>query len=210
MVFMADSVRAAAVAKDLKIDVGLHLNLSERFSDPSVGDDIRKAHDSVRSFLMRSRYSLIVYNPFLRSQFFQVVRAQIQAFERLFEHPPSHVDGHQHMHLCTNALFDNLLPTGAKVRRSFSFRRGEKTILNRAYRAVVDQRLAQRHRLTDYFFALASNLSTERLRKVFDLSRTGAVELMCHPEVVEEHNVLMSDDFRELIATVPCGSYASL
>ena len=44
------------------------------------------------------------------------------------------------MHLATNVLAQRILPAGFKVRRSFSFQAGEKSSVNRWYRAAVDRR----------------------------------------------------------------------
>jgi predicted glycoside hydrolase/deacetylase ChbG (UPF0249 family) len=210
MVFMADSARGAEMATALKIDVGLHINFSEEFSAPSVPKSVIEAQTAIRHFLKMSRYALLLYNPFLRRQFALVLHAQIEEFERIYGRAPSHMDGHQHMHLCSNSLVDHLLPSGMKIRRSFSFAPGEKGVINRAYRAFVDCQLAKRHRLTDYFFALSLNLQRERLSSIFNLAKDRSVELMAHPQVDQELECLMGDEFARMTADVPLGSYASL
>jgi hypothetical protein len=93
------------------------------------------------------------------------------------------------MHLCANVLWGSLLPRGVVVRRSFSFRPGQKGRLNRMYRAVVDRRLARRHRVTDFFFSLPP-LYPERLHEMFRLARSAAVEVETHPVNPEEHRFL--------------------
>ncbi|MGI9087593.1 MAG: ChbG/HpnK family deacetylase [Chthoniobacterales bacterium] len=210
MVFMADSERGARIARELKIDVGLHINFSEEFSAAAVSPEVRGAHRAIRRFLKSSRYALLLYNPFLRRQFALVLRAQLEEFERLFERAPSHLDGHQHLHLCSNSLIDRLLPPGTKVRRSFSFRVGEKGLVNRAYRGLIDRALVKRHPVTDYFFALSQNLQTDRLARVVRLAHDHAVELMAHPEVAGEFERLLGDEFAEQIAPVRLGSYQDL
>jgi chitin disaccharide deacetylase len=210
MVFMEDSTRAAQLARDIKIDVGLHLNLSEDFTCLHVPDELRKAHTAIRRFLKANRYALVFYNPFLRQQFSLVLRAQTNEFARLYGKPPSHIDGHQHMHLCSNVLFDQLISTGTKVRRSFSFQRGEKSFVNRIYRSLVDRHLLKRHRITDYFFALSSNLSRERLKMLVRLATQHSVELMTHTELARERECLLGDEFAKLIASAPLGNYSLL
>ena len=80
-----------------------------------------------------------------------MVAAQIDEFRRLYGADPSPAgDGHHHMHLCANVLYQGLLPQGTVVRRNFSFQPGEKSIFNRTYRRVVDGRLARRHRLVEF------------------------------------------------------------
>ncbi len=210
MVFMDDSERAAGQALAAGIDLGLHINLSERFTGHSVPSRLREYHNRICRFLTTSKYALLVYHPFLRRQFQYVLEAQHAEFLRLYDREPSHLDGHQHMHLASNILLDNLLPGGTKVRRSFSFRPGEKNGLNRWYRSLVDRRLARRHRMTDYFFALSQHLSLDRLKRVFELAQTANVELMTHPHVQNEYDFLLSDEFGSAVSTTRLAGYDAL
>ena len=50
MVFMADSERAAAVAANTGIGIGLHVNFSEQFSSPNVPEKLCAAHRRIRRF----------------------------------------------------------------------------------------------------------------------------------------------------------------
>lgn len=210
MVFMEDSARGAELGKACGLDIGLHLNFSEDFTGDSVSPSLRAAQTALRRFLKANRFALLFYHPFLARHFSLVLRAQMEEFERLYGAIPSHLDGHQHMHLASNVLFDKLLPPATKVRRSFSFARDEKSPMNRAYRSLVDRHLRKRHRITDYFFALASNLSASQLNRIIDFATHSSVELMTHPEVKCEFKCLMSDDFSRLLANVRMGSYTSL
>src|SRR5215470_19308992 len=162
MVFMTDSERASEAASGAGLDVGLHVNLSEEFSAGSVPKELRKAHDQIRRFLTAHKYALLIFNPLLIRQFEFVFATQLAEFNRLYGRSPSHLDGHQHLHLATNMLVQRVLPKGAKVRRSFSFRRGEKSFVNRWYRSMVDRSLMRRHHVTDYFFSLSDHLPPER------------------------------------------------
>lgn len=195
MAFMADSDRAAALAAQCGLPIGLHLNLSEHFSAMGVVASLRAAHDRICSFLKAGRYAPVLYHPLLRRDFTHVVEAQFEEFRRLYEREPAHVDGHQHMHLCTNVLLQCLLPRGIRVRRNFSFGPDEKSRINRRYRAHVDQALAGRHPLTTHFFSLSQQMARSRLDAVFDLSRHSDVELMIHPAWQHEFDVVMSDSF---------------
>lgn len=210
MVFMGDSERGARLVLDAGIDAGLHLNFSEAFTAPTVPEGLRQAQRQLARFLRAGRYALIFYHPFLRRQFWLVLKAQMDEFGRFFGRAPSRLDGHQHMHLASNILIDHLLPEGTKVRRSFSFAAGEKGSLNRTYRRLVDQSLARRHRITDYFFALSQNLTTERLRRVVELARSSEVELMTHPESPREFARLMSEDYLRVIEAASLPTYNSV
>ncbi len=110
MVFMEDSHRAADLAKDEGIDAGLHLNFSQGFTGRVPGWPLRKHHDRIARFLSISKYALIFYNPGLRREFLYDYQAQLEEFQRLYGRAPSHFDGHQHMHLCTNMLLNRVIP----------------------------------------------------------------------------------------------------
>jgi predicted glycoside hydrolase/deacetylase ChbG (UPF0249 family) len=206
MVFMMDSERASAAG----LDVGLHVNFSEEFSASSVPEKLRKAHDQIRSFLNANKYALLIFNPLLIQQFETVFVAQLAEFNRLYGRAPSHLDGHQHLHLATNMLVQRVLPTGAKVRRSFSFRHGEKSFVNRWYRSAVDRSLMLRHRVTNYFFSLSDHLTPERFERVISLARRSDVELMVHPHRPAEYAFLMGDAYGEALSKVRLAGYDAL
>jgi predicted glycoside hydrolase/deacetylase ChbG (UPF0249 family) len=210
MVFMEDSARAARLTSGIDLDVGLHLNLSQPFTAPGVPSSVRRSHGSIVRFLSASKYAVIVYQPMLRRAFRDVVGAQLDEFARLYGRQPSHIDGHQHQHLCANLLVDGLLPEGQRIRRSFSFWRGEKSVVNRGYRALVDRRLAQRYVLTDHFFSLKQCLRHERMARVFELAAGATVELMAHPVEAPEYDYLMSDAYARALGSVLPGTYAAL
>jgi predicted glycoside hydrolase/deacetylase ChbG (UPF0249 family) len=209
MVFMQDSNRAARLAKDCELDdVGLHLNFSEEFTDKSCSETLKKHQGRIIRFLKRNKYTQLLYNPFLRKAFAYCYHAQVEEFVRLFEKPPSHIDGHHHLHLCANVLLSNMIPAGTKLRRNFSFWPGEKSMLNRTYRWLVDRWLTRRYRLADYFFDLTQCIEEKKLDRVAALAKSSNVELMTHPIVNAEEEYLMSDEFRELLQRLEIGDYA--
>jgi predicted glycoside hydrolase/deacetylase ChbG (UPF0249 family) len=210
MVFMEDSERAAAMAGGTALGIGLHVNFNQSFTAKNVPSGVAAAHERIRRFLRLSKLSQLVYHPGLRTAFADVFRAQQEEFVRLYGRGPTHIDGHQHMHLCMNALLGGVLPEGSCVRRSFSFWPGEKSALNRAYRHWVDRRLERRHVVTDYFFAMSQCLSGERADRVYALARTANVELMTHPEKPAERERLLSVDFGRCLSGVRLGTYAQL
>jgi predicted glycoside hydrolase/deacetylase ChbG (UPF0249 family) len=201
MVFMEDSERAAALAQERGVDIGLHLNLTTSFSASSVPGQLTKHHARVSGFLLRSRMSQVIYHPGLAGSFEYVVKAQIDEFQRLYGVGPRRVDGHHHMHLCANVLFAGLLPEGTIARRNFSFRPGEKSGVNRLYRRGIDRILARRHRLTDFFFSLPPLEPLERLEQIFALASQSVVEVETHPVNAEEHRFL-TDGVPRLVGDV--------
>ena len=210
MVFMEDSERAAELAKGKHVDVGLHLNFTQPFTRKRCTVRLYEQQRRVAGFLTRSRFGLLVYNPMLRNSFEYVYRSQLEEFLQLFGKPPSHFDGHHHMHLCTNMLVQHLIPAGQKVRRSFSFWPGEKSMPNRAYRALVDCWLRRRYVTTDYFFSLLQCLRMGRLNRPLAYAQNSAVEVETHPDVEPEFDWLMGEDCARSVSTLQQGTYAQL
>jgi chitin disaccharide deacetylase len=210
MVFMEDSERAADLAKGCNVDIGLHVNFTKQFTTNNAPAKLREKQDRIAGFLTRSKYALLVYNPLLRQQFRDVFHAQLEEFVRIYGTRPSHFDGHQHMHLCTNMLVDAVIPAGEKIRRSFSFWPGEKSIVNRTYRSFIDGWLARRYHLPDFLFSLCYCLKTGRVSRALECARIANVELMTHPIVVHEYAFLMSENYFEMMQGLEKGSYPLL
>jgi predicted glycoside hydrolase/deacetylase ChbG (UPF0249 family) len=208
MMFMEDSERAAELAKENELDVGLHLNFTDRFTANQSPGTLGNYHGKIIHFLKRNKYAQLLYNPFLRKEFTYSYDAQAGEFARLYDKTPSHIDGHHHMHLCANIVLSNLIPAGTKMRRNFSFWAGEKNLLNRAYRGFVDRWLARKYRVADYFFDLTQCIERKKLDRVAVLAKSSNVELMTHPIVNAEEVYLMSDEFRELLQRLEVGGYA--
>lgn len=206
MVFMEDSKRAAGIAREREVDVGLHLNFTTPFSGPQIPTRLMEHQQRVSRYLRSHRLAPVVYNPGLTNAFEYVVAAQIDEFSRLYGERPGRIDGHHHMHLCSNVIFRNLLPLGSVVRRNFTFGRGEKGLCNRAYRRFVDRILRRRHELSDFFFSLAPLEPAERLRRVFSLARRSTVEVETHPVNPDEYRFLTEGALLSLtdVTIAPC------
>lgn len=203
MVFMSDSARAAAIAKERRIDAGLHLNLTTPFSAPECPAQLLECQRELAKHLLRHRLSQVLFYPALTQSFKYVVSAQIDEFRNLYGAPPGRIDGHHHMHLCANVLLGRLLPCGTIVRRNFSFQPGEKSFGNRFYRKVVDRILARRHRLTDFFFALPGPDGRSHMQRIFSLARERTVEVAAHPIDPQEFRFLAGGEIFHLAGDVP-------
>lgn len=193
MVFMEDSERAAALAREHHIDVGLHLNFTAAFTAPAVSARLAEEQRRIAAYLRSSPLAQVMFHPGLAGAFNRVVNEQFVAFERLYGASPARIDGHHHMHLCANVLFGNLLPAGTMVRRNFYFAPGDKSVVNRAYRAFIDRRLARRHRLTDFLFNIQPLVPEDRLRRIFTVARSAVVELETHPDRADEYRFLREE-----------------
>jgi chitin disaccharide deacetylase len=198
MVFMEDSERAAAIARESAIDAGLHLNFTTPFSVSNGPAQLKEFQSKLAAHLRRHRLAQIIYDPRLTGCFEYLVAAQVDEFHRLYGAAPKRLDGHHHMHLCANVLWGRLLPEGTVVRRNFSFRPGEKSLGNRLYRGLVDRMLARRHRIVDFLFSLAPLEPADRLQGIFSLARQHAVELETHPVDPEEYEFLGDEVFRRI------------
>jgi chitin disaccharide deacetylase len=204
MVLMQDSERASAVARERGMDVGLHLNLTEPFSAEGCPARLKECQQRIASYLRRYHpLSTIVFHPGLARSFEYVVKAQREEFHRLYGHAPRRIDGHHHMHLCSNVLVTGLLPRGTIIRRNFSFRPGEKRFYNRLYRNALDRILARNHRLTDFFFSIEPLEEAGRLRKIASLARSFVVEVGTHPARPKEYDLLMDGTIFRLTGNCP-------
>ena len=192
MVFMEDSERSAELARRHNVDAGLHLNLTTPFSGRNVPSGIAEQQLEISAYLRERRANQAIFNPRLAGKFRAVVTAQLEEYERLYQHPLNRVDGHHHMHLSANVLFAGLLPSGTIARRNFSFLPGEKSFVNRAYRKITDSVLSLRHTLTDFFFSLPPLEPQDRLGRILSLSSTNFVEVETHPISNDEYEFLMN------------------
>lgn len=199
MTFMKDSERAADLARQNGLPVGLHLNFTQDFTGETVTSTLRDHHRPVAAYLKARKINQILFNPFLRHSFDYVFRAQWEEFHRLYEKDPTRIDGHHHMHLCMNMLASGKLPKGIKIRRNFTFRPGEKDLLNLLYRYLVDRWLTSRFLCTDFFYSMAP-INQGILKRLVLMSKSSDVELMVHPGVKEEYLYLLSLEWASLIS----------
>lgn len=200
MMFMSDSERAADVARDMGLDTGLHLNFTTPFTPRRAPLKLRECQQRISQYL-RHRGAQVIFHPGLAGSFEYVVAAQRDEFARLYGEAPRRIDGHHHMHLCSNVLVGQLMPPNTIVRRNFSFNRGEKSWFNRVYRRSVDRILARRHRLTDFFFSIVP-LEAHRLQRILALARQCAVEVETHPVNPQEYQFLTSVELIRLLDDV--------
>jgi YdjC-like protein len=190
MVFMEDSERAASIARADRIDAGLHLNFTTPFSASACPSKLAERQAALAKCLLANRASQVLFHPKLVNSFEYVVSAQLEQFQTLYGVNAERIDGHHHMHLCSNLLLQGLLPKGTIVRRNFTFAAGEKDFFNRLYRRIVDRLLVKRYRLTDCFFSLPPLEPRRRLERIFSSAKEWIVELETHPVNPVEFNFL--------------------
>jgi predicted glycoside hydrolase/deacetylase ChbG (UPF0249 family) len=208
MVFMEDSERAAQLALENNIDVGLHVNFTQPFTASNTNPGLCNSLERIKKHLLKSIYHSLLFNPFLMKDFHTVYGAQLDEFKRLYKRFPSHYDGHHHMHLCMNMLVQKLVPENEKVRRNFTFSRGEKSIINRTYRAIIDYWIIRRHQTTNKLFSLSQLMMSNNLPHLFASAKNNDIELQVHPAIASEYDFLMEDDFYTGLSKVTAIPYS--
>lgn len=207
MMFMADSERAANLVNQNDLDIGLHTNFSTSF-DGTGRCDLKSDLEKTKRFLKASKYSVLFYHPFLRRCFRDLFEAQYMEYCRLYGRPPRHINGHQHYHLCANVIFDSIIPAGTRIRRNFTYARGEKDLFNRLYRRLTDNWIMRKYEVTDYFFDIYP-INTGRIERIVSCAKDATVELMVHPERAGEYSYLMGNEYNTAISKVRTGGYPS-
>lgn len=201
MVFMEDSERAAAQARDRGIDAGLHLNLDTAFTKVRNASKLVEHQARLARFL-HNPFSRPFFHPGLVRSFEYVVSSQLAEFDRLYGAPPRRIDGHHHLHLAANVLFGGQLPLATILRPHFSWEPGEKRIRNSIFRCYAKLMLARSHRTVDGLFALPP-LEPKRLLNIFSKSRQIDIEVETHPANPLEFEFLNGGALFRLLGDIP-------
>lgn len=214
MVFMADSERAAGVALKIGLPVGLHLNLSSPFTGNDVPEPVRQTHAALTGrFDDRNRqWRRWIPDPTLgRAVIERAVRQQLAQFEELYGRPPTHVDGHKHVHVAPGVARTPALNEFA-MRRGFSELPGSRS--PKALARHIHHRLfLSRHRSTDHFFSIWSlrdELLAAEQPAAVRLASDDVVEVMAHPGATKERTLLMCDAWAEALRHVQLGTYEDI
>lgn len=212
LVHMEDSERAAALAREHELPTGLHLNLTDPFTDPGLPAAERDRHREVcRHFDGGGQLHLRswTYDPRIQPEVEYTIQAQLSRYEEQFGAPPTHVDGHNHVHVCPNVARAKAI-AGFKRRNALKGWPGTRTALGLARLA---RRLVTTPRAptTEYFFDIAElGKRPQSLAERLELSRRTSVEVMAHPGFGHELEVLRSEGWSRAIEGLPRGSYADL
>lgn len=210
MMYMSDSRRAAALSQASDLPVGLHLNLTQAFEDPRTPGDVRARQARAVGYFASGRRRRFTYNPFVSTLVKACVADQLACFRQLFGREPTHIDGHNHVHLSPTALL--ALPRGARVRGGEDPPSGgltPKAVLARARHAVI----AQRHVTTDHFYAidrLGDSPSVADVQALLAPASRSTAEVMTHPNRERDYTLLMSDAWRSALRGLTCGSFVQL
>lgn len=220
MVHMADSQRAAELARERARPTGLHLNLTQPYDAPAVPAPVRErqrrlcAHFSA---LARRRWTLSP-DPRTHRLVADGIRDQLEEFRALYEREPTHVDSHHHVHVCPDVFLSGALARGTRVRQALALAPGAG---NRGARGLVQglarshkQRLLSRRFLTTERFWCAAELSggdgAVPIVQAAAYAATHTVEIMVHPSFESDIAVLRSGPWLRALHGAPLDSYAAL
>lgn len=213
MVLMEDSERGFGLASEAELPIGLHLNLMEPYSGNALDPADRAEQAWAVERFQASFAGRWAPSPRLMRVARRCVRQQLAEFERLRGAPPTHVDGHQHGHLSTPALWELSRAEAPAIRSSFTFRKGEKPPHKLALRSVLNRGIASRFPTTDRFHSIRDlhpAFGGHGIEAVIAEARELDVEVMCHPGLADEYEVLTSEEWLRSISSVPTGSFADL
>lgn len=220
MAYMADSDRAAAIARKARIPVGLHLNLTQPFSDPATPARVLDRQRRLAGSLAgegsdrqpgTAKLRRWLYDPGLRAEIDRAIADQIERFEALYARPPTHFDGHNYVDVCPNVFLSRSIPTGSKMRNSLNRFPLERTPMG-AVRALRQGLRSKRFASTRYVLHIAELQlpSGGPMDPRLGLAETVPIEVMGHPDDKAEHDILMSSAWGECLDKFELGSFADL
>ena len=210
MMHMGDSARAAQIGRERDLALGLHLNLTQAFEDPDTPPDEAEVQARVVTAFATRRNRRFRIDPATLWSIWRTLDDQLEAFRALYGREPTHLDGHNHAHLNPMAL--SVIPMGMKVRTAHAMM-APTSPATEALRGLRHAFLGRWFRTTAAFYSIRRvhpALGGHGLDEVLELARTVPVEIMTHPVLEDELEILLSDEWRALVADRRSGSYADL
>ncbi len=209
MVFMADSERAATVARAHGLPAGLHLNFTQLYDGADVPRAVADRQARVVRFMAGRRRRRVGLAPHLLRTVRAAVDDQLERFRELYGGEPTHLDGHNHVHLNPTVL--TLLPDAYPLRPAYDPITARPAL--RAIRRARNRMLKRRHPTADHFFPLTSihpELGGRGLEPVLALALERSVEVMVHPAEDRVFAVLRSPEWHKKLAEPRLGTYRDL
>ena len=212
MVHMEDSARAASLAAEHGLPLGLHLNLTTPFTASDVPAERRSRQQRAVSYFAGPRLRRFVLDPLARGLAGACVADQLDAFGETFGHPALHADGHQHVQVCPTVLSTRSLGRVKSLRRAHDFAAGRSSPAKRAYRGAINAVVRRRFRSARFVSLrdLHPDLGGAGLESALRSAAREDVEVMVHPAWEDERRVLLSADWRQALRRLPTGSHADL
>jgi predicted glycoside hydrolase/deacetylase ChbG (UPF0249 family) len=204
LVRMRDTARAASLAGEHGIPVGLHLNLTLPFAEESIPRPARERQRRLTEIFGSESWRGGGREGPPSQLLADVIDDQLECFREIFGEP-THLDGHHHVH--THPAVLEHLPAELPIRPILTVpsRAGER-------RSMRERRLHRRFQGPELCFALEDvhpSLGGAGLAAL-EHARRQPLEVMTHPRQEREREALLSADWREALSTLTLGSYAEL
>ena len=184
--------------------MGLHLNLTFGYNGPGVPVAIRERQARLVVYF-GSRVARNVYDPRMRRVIDAAINDQLVAFHDAFGRPPTHLDGHHHIHLCPTVALSAALSGFTRARVTASGPPAPRLGVRRAL-AAIDNAILRRRFLTPDRFIEFPAVGVVGL----GAARNAAVEVMTHPAYDAERRALLAPPWAERPAGFRVGSFADL
>jgi chitin disaccharide deacetylase len=200
MVWLPDSERAARLAREHDLPVGLHLNLTLPFAADDVPLEVRERQLALTRAFSSKSWRLPADRAPDGPLIGAAISDQLQRFREQFGEP-THVDGHHHVHVHTAVLAH--LPRELPIRPPLG---------DRSARPFGQRWLLRRFRGPD------ACLDFERLHPALGGDGFGGLAqaqrrtlaVMVHPARAQEREALLSAEWRAALAALELGSYREL
>jgi chitin disaccharide deacetylase len=204
MVWMSDSARAADIATERGLPLGLHLNLTLPFSSRDVPQSVLERQLRLTEVFTRDGWWKEAGRRFDHKLLQAAIDDQLERFCEQFGQP-THIDGHHHVHLYAAVL--DLLPQTWPIRPLLRDPAQAEARYNKR-----ERHLHKRFRAPDLTLALTrlQTATGDAALEVLDCARRLCVEVMVHPRQPVEMELLMSPAWRARLDSLTLGSYADL
>jgi predicted glycoside hydrolase/deacetylase ChbG (UPF0249 family) len=220
MVHMADSRRAAELARARERPTGLHLNLTQPYDAAAVPVPVRERQLRLCThfrLLPRRRWTLSL-DPRIHPLIADGIRDQLEEFYERYEREPTHVDSHHHVHVCPDVFLSRALAPGTRVRQALSLApgtpgRGAKRLVKGLARGAKQRVLAGRFLTTERFWCageLSDGDGAVPIAQAAAHAASRSIEIMVHPSFASDIAVLRSEMWLRVLHDAPLGSYAAL
>lgn len=213
MMWMSDSRRAAALTRDSALPVGLHLNLTEAYTALDVPADVAETQRRVAGRIAAAGTLAYLYRPDWADDFRRCIADQLWQFVELYGRPPTHVDGHRHMHLLPNAMFAGPLGSVLRCRRPVNRTQAESAAIKHATRRLLFELVRLRFVTTRWCVsirALHPALGGDGVRQGLARAHGASLEVIVHPGWEDESAVLRDGAWRAALDEHRIGSFADL
>jgi predicted glycoside hydrolase/deacetylase ChbG (UPF0249 family) len=208
MVYMSDSSRAAEIARERQLPVGLHLNVTQELEDPDTPIPVRERQSRLVRYFAGRRVRRFTFNPAINALARRCIADQLECFRGLFGREPIHIDGHNHGHLSPSVLL--ALPSGVHVRTGQAGPEANCAgLAHKARQALI----AHRQGTTDYFLPidrLGASPGEQAIEEMLAIADSASLEVMVHPDRDNDFTTLMSDAWKRALRRRNLGTYEEL